>query len=776
MYATGNLTLESGTGMTLTPSGSIAMNGNPLVLSRTSSGSLTITSDITLSPEAAASAVTVKMTSGDVGIGTTTPAAKLHVNNGSLLLDGTTGAIPATGAGTRLMWYPAKAAFRAGVVAGTQWDDANIGANSTVGGGQNNQAAGVDATIAGGTTNTASGAQSTVGGGTTNVASGTQAGVLGGSGNTASGQYNSVGGGFTNTASLSASTIAGGANNTAAGNQAAIGGGATNNVTDDYGTIGGGQSNQAGDNAGAVTDRQYATVGGGFTNTASGSESTVSGGRTNVASGPQSTVGGGDSNTSSSTYTTVAGGLTNTATLTGASVGGGSLNDATNNWATVAGGNNNDASSQYSTIGGGVNNIASGLYSTVPGGHTNSAAGQFSFAAGRRAKANHDGAFVWGDQTNADFTSTAADQFLIRAAGGVGIGTASPGQLLDVTHPSTAGTVYPLRLVNNITASPSTGVGIEFGFQAGTQILGAIESVHQGSSETDLIFKTQNTTLQEAMKIEGNGNVGIGTTNPTALLEVAGDLLVGGPTASNKAVYASTGNHLRLLSGNSGGAALLFEAGTPGAPTEHMRIDGATGNIGIGTAVVTEKLMVAGNIVPSSDNTYTSGTASLRWSVLWAVNGTIQTSDRRLKESIEASPYGLDEVMDLRPVSYTWKDRPKQGGKVGLIAQEVQVLIPEVVHVGDDESKTLGLNYADLVPVLAKAIQEQQEIIERQSEQLEKHEAEDGAMRARMDDLNRKLDLLVASIAESNRSTLGSAEESMEAVQLQAMASASSNN
>ena len=329
MYATGNLTLESGAGMTLTPAGSIAMNGNPLVLSRTSSGSLTITSDITLSPEAAASAVTVKMTTGDVGIGTTAPAAKLHVNDGSLLLDGTTGAIPATGAGTRLMWYPAKAAFRAGVVAGTQWDDGNIGANSTVGGGQNNQAAGLDATIAGGTTNTASGAQSVVGGGTTNVASGTQAGVLGGSGNTASGQYNSVGGGLTNIASLSASTIAGGANNTAAGNQGAIGGGATNNVTDDYGTIGGGQSNQAGDNAGAVTDRQYATVGGGFTNTASGSESTVSGGRMNVASGPQSTVGGGDSNTSSSTYTTVAGGLTNTAVLTGATVGGGSLNSTT---------------------------------------------------------------------------------------------------------------------------------------------------------------------------------------------------------------------------------------------------------------------------------------------------------------------------------------------------------------------------------------------------------------------------------------------------------------
>jgi hypothetical protein len=119
--------------------------------------------DFLTSQSAAATSKMRINAAGNVAIGTAVPAAKLHVNNGSLLLDGTTG---------------------------TQWDDGNIGANSTVGGGQNNQAAGLDATIAGGTTNTASGAQSVVGGGTTNIASGTQAGVLGGSGNTASGQYN----------------------------------------------------------------------------------------------------------------------------------------------------------------------------------------------------------------------------------------------------------------------------------------------------------------------------------------------------------------------------------------------------------------------------------------------------------------------------------------------------------------------------------------------------------------------------------------------------------
>ena len=744
--------------------------------------------DFLTSQSAAATSKMRINAAGNVAIGAATPAAKLHVNNGSLLLDGTTGAIPATGAGTRLMWYPAKAAFRAGVVAGTQWDDANIGANSTVGGGQNNQAAGVDATIAGGTTNTASGAQSTVGGGTTNVASGTQAGVLGGSGNTASGNTSTISGGLSNTATDDYGTVAGGWANRAgdnagttadepyaavgggSGNMASaqystVGGGNGNTVTDYYGTIGGGFSNQAGDNAGATNDRQYATVGGGNSNTASGIQSTVTGGAINVASGSQSFVGGGNNNTSSSTNTTISGGATNTATLSYATVGGGENNDATHNWATVAGGSNNDASEQYSTIAGGINNIASGLYSTVPGGHTNSAVGQFSFAAGRQAKANHDGAFVWGDQTAADFASTAADQFLIRASGGVGIGMTSPGAQLDVETQTLgiAGRFYDTS-VNRGVGSPIVYVRTP-NDTVNDNTVGMFGVGDDG--DTSL--------LGNLFRITQAGNVGIGTTSPTALLEVAGDLLVGGPTAANKAVYSSANAHLRLLSGNSGGAALVFQAGTPGAPTEHMRIDGATGNVGLGTAVVTEKLMVAGNVVPSADNTYTSGTSALRWSALWAMNGTIQTSDRRLKESIEASPYGLDEVMELRPVSYSWKDQPGQGRNVGLIAQEVQPLIPEAVHVGDDERQTLGLNYADLVPVLAKAIQEQQEIIEQQREQLAKHEAEDGAMRARMDNLNRKLDLLAASI-ERDSSTLGSAEDSKEAVRRQTMASASSNN
>jgi hypothetical protein len=68
---------------------------------------------------------------GNVGIGTTAPLAKLSVINGAILASGVTGETPTSGTGTRMMWIPAKSAFRAGYVNGTQWDDANVGIYST---------------------------------------------------------------------------------------------------------------------------------------------------------------------------------------------------------------------------------------------------------------------------------------------------------------------------------------------------------------------------------------------------------------------------------------------------------------------------------------------------------------------------------------------------------------------------------------------------------------------------------------------------------------------
>ena len=170
---------------------------------------------------------------------------------------------------------------------------------------------------------------------------------------------------------------------------------ATNKVTADFGTVAGGEGNTASNFA--------ATVGGGNGNNGSGEASTIGGGRANVSSGYISTVGGGEGNNSTGEVTT------------------------------VAGGGGNTSSGQFATVGGGLGNVSTGQGATVPGGMGNSATGNVSFAAGRFAKANHNGTFVWADTiSGASFSSTASNQFLIRATGGVGIGTASPGARLDV--------------------------------------------------------------------------------------------------------------------------------------------------------------------------------------------------------------------------------------------------------------------------------------------------------------------------------------------------------
>ncbi len=86
----------------------------------------------------------------------------------------------------------------------------------------------------------------------------------------------------------------------------------------------------------------------------------------------------------------------------------------------------------------------------------------------------------------------------------------------------------------------------------------------------------------------------------------------------------------------------------------HSYVNVQGGNFGIGTASVPEKLTVAGNIAPATDNAYSVGVSGRRWSAIWAATGTIQTSDCRLKTDIHDSPLGLDFIKALRPVAYKW--------------------------------------------------------------------------------------------------------------------------
>src|SRR5207245_1354124 len=141
-------------------------------------------------------------------------------------------------------------------------------------------------------------------------------------------------------------------------------------------------------------------------------------------------------------------------------------------------------------------------------------------------------------------------------------------------------------------------------------------------------------------------------------------------------------------------------------------------NVGIGTSTPFYRLTVAGIVAPSVDNSFDLGSSFVHWREIFCTNGTINTSDKRLKTNILNLNYCLKEVLAMRPVTFTWKKNPEQGIHVGLIAQELQQLVPEAVKVGDDSLKTLGLNYSELVPVLIKAIQQQEEIIQGQKEEL----------------------------------------------------------
>jgi hypothetical protein len=221
-----------------------------------------------------------------------------------------------------------------------------------------------------------------------------------------------------------------------------IGGYAGNGVSNGVvgATIGGGGNSSNPNRVGG----SYATVVGGEGNTASGSDATAMG-FTTTASGHFSTAMGlytramGERSTAMGDGTTASGFV---------SMAMGFLTTASGEAATAMG--RNTTASGMNSFAAGSNSVASGRASFAMGMNaqaTNSGAVAFgaatlaggpnSFAMGTRAKALHEGAFVWaGNQTN-DFSSTASNQFLIQADGGVGIGIANPSGLLHVSRRST---------------------------------------------------------------------------------------------------------------------------------------------------------------------------------------------------------------------------------------------------------------------------------------------------------------------------------------------------
>lgn len=376
----------------------------------------------------------------------------------------------------------------------------------------------------------------------------------------------------------------------------------------------------------------------------------------------------------------------------------------------------------------------------------------------------------------------------------VGIGTTSPDNsaTLDVTSIS-SGVLIPrmTQIQKNAIISPATGLliyqndGVSgFWYYNGTAWITFSDTSwlttgnsgtspvnnYLGTSDSkELIVKTNNT---EALRINKNSNVGIGTTSiPTTKLFINNS---GGAIRIEDGTQA-TGN---LLTSDANGNVSWEDPPIIGVPDDDWRFNSGsddaapmyrTGSVKIGPVAAVRYIaplalldvynndvkqtefgigdveyetdwdnlfQFSHSLIPSIDNGYTLGKSGRRWTAVYATNGTINTSDIRDKENIHPIKYGLIELMKLRPVSYYWKEE-KYGNtllketdkkrKIGFIAQELKKVLPEIVQDKEWEIKdpnnptgdyvlkpteSLGVNYSEILPIIVKATQEHQNTLD----------------------------------------------------------------
>ena len=132
-------------------------------------------------------------------------------------------------------------------------------------------------------------------------------------------------------------------------------------------------------------------------------------------------------------------------------------------------------------------------------------------------------------------------------------------------------------------------------------------------------------------------------------------------------------------------------------------------NVGINTDTPTERLDVHGNAAFRS-----VGTSLFKFPLSIDNDGVLTTdaSDRRLKENITDIDQSLEKVLTLRGITYNWKTDETKEQRIGLIAQEVEEVLPEVVFTNEVDGFK-GVRYQEIVALLIEAIKEQQTAFNR---------------------------------------------------------------
>lgn len=300
---------------------------------------------------------------------------------------------------------------------------------------------------------------------------------------------------------------------------------------------------------------------------------------------------------------------------------------------------------------------------------------------------NSDRTLTLPDQTGTVLTnagpytassSASAGAVTIDASNNVGIGTSSPTVRLQVTSGSTG--TLAVQSTGTSGQYPSSGSGMEF-VAGSASAQDSIISYNRTSSSWRDLYLQANTLLfgtagSERARIDSSGNLLVGTTSPAS---------------------------------NVGGFQVSFNPGT-------SKYAGAVVNTKTDNSTVTNGFLVKYTGVSPTDGNYIflcqdSGNTN-RFYVTNA-GGTGGTSDATLKKNIETTRDGyVNDLCKIRIVKYNWKTQDDNAPKyLGWIAQEVEEVFPRMVET-DPETGFKSVTYSPFVPMLIKAVQEQQALIE----------------------------------------------------------------
>ena len=325
-------------------------------------------------------------------------------------------------------------------------------------------------------------------------------------------------------------------------------------------------------------------------------------------------------------------------------------------------------------------------------------------------------AYIWSEDT-IGFTvggTVGTPQMVVNAfSGNVGIGETAPGSKLSVSGGATVGASY------DTTAAPTNGLIIEGNVGIGTTSPWALLSVEQGSSGIPFVVSDEGTSTPHFL-VSKRGYVGIGTTSPFSRLVVAG----AGANSKSWGNASSTAAAIQLHSTAAGagdGGQILFSAAQGVFAGIKGYLNSGTGPAG---SLYIQTRSTSGNLEPRVLVTYDGfvGVDALRGatandlcydSTTDAGFNTLSTcsSSIRYKEDVHDLVIDAEKVLALRPVDFKWRGRDERD--IGLIAEEVESIIPELVTYKDGVIE--GVKYKQLSVYLLGVLKEQQTKLEELS-------------------------------------------------------------